>query len=209
NTDTLIAGDIAYIGTFDFRVEGDQERAVYLGLKEESPSFSLDLAPLGNLFSADGQTELRWNVGLSPAIPLTLDVDGGVGDATLLLDELQLDRLDVNAGVGNVTISLPAGEYRAALDGGVGDFMISIAPGANITLDVNGGVGESTIDVPDDAAVRVETDGGLGDVSVPRGYTQISSRDDDIQVWETDGFAQADETITILYEGGIGGLTIR
>ncbi len=208
NSTNLIAGDITYIGELDFRTEGGQDRQVYVGVKENGASFNLNLSPFDSIFSVT-DAQLRWDVGLSPQIPLNLNIDGGVGDAALLLGELQLTGLDIDAGVGNMTVALPAGEYRASLDGGVGEFSLTIAAGADMTLTANGGVGGMTIDVPDDAAVRVEANGGLGDISVPRSFTQVSRGDSDPKIWETEGFGQADEQITILYNGGIGGLTIR
>ena len=131
-----------------------------------------------------------------------------MGDSLLTLDALQLEALDLNGGVGDVVASLPDGDYRVSLDGGVGDTTLTVAEGASFTLNGNGGVGAVTIDLPDGAAVRVEKRGGLGEANLPGGYTQVSSNNDN-EIWESSGFSSADDQIVIIFNGGIGGLTIR
>ncbi len=203
---TLIAGELDYVGELDFAVRGGAEKTVTLGIRNQPTNISS--FPLGNLFPGNKDAELRWDIGLSPAVPLALVIDGGVGETTLALADLQLTALDMNIGVGDLSVTLPAGEYPVTLDGGVGKVVVTISEGAAVTLDSNGGIGEVIIDVPDGAAVRVEANGGLGDIEAPGGFTQVS-KNDDREVWETPGFSDADEQILITFDGGIGGLEIR
>ncbi|MBN1965677.1 MAG: hypothetical protein JW910_13585, partial [Anaerolineae bacterium] len=202
----LIEADLSYVGEIDFQASGESAKIIRLRQAEDSPT-SISTWPFASFFPGNSGLELRWDIGLSPAVPLALEIGGGVGDTTLDLAGLQISGLEVNAGVGDIAVKLPDGQYNATLNGGVGAFDVTVSSGADITLQINGGVGSYTVDVPDDAAVRVEADTGLGDVSVPRDFNQISS--DDNEIWESEGFAGAEDQIVILFDGGIGDLTIR
>jgi len=111
--------------------------------------------------------------------------------------------------VGEITVDLPAGVgYEATFNGGVGEFHVNVPEGAAPTIRIKGGVGGFTVDVPDGAALRVEADTGLGEVDMLRGAPQILD-DDDNQIWETADYAGAAQRILIVFEGGVGGLTVR
>ncbi len=77
-----------------------------------------------------------------------------------------------------------------------------------MNFNIDGGVGGLSMDLPDNAAVRVETSGGLGDAQVPSNYTHVGGDD---KSWQSPSYdsASAAERITIHYSGGIGGLNIQ
>jgi hypothetical protein len=206
DSSALIDAELNHVGDIDFRVEGDREKQVYLG---QADTVSIDW-PLAPFFPGNEDMQLWWRVGLNPDVPLSLDIDGGVGTATIDLSALEVTAVNINNGVGEVDLTLPASptRYVADLDGGVGEFDITIAPDADVELVINGGVGGFTIDVPDNAAVRVEADTGLGSVRIPNDYRQISGDDED-GVWESDSYAASETKITIQFAGGIGDLVIR
>lgn len=206
DSSNLFAADLTYLGELDFQTSGDRNRTVYLGTRYDGVSVST--WPFESLLPGGNNTDLTWDVGLSPRVAMALSINGGVGDSDIDLTGLNLTDLNIDSGVGRIDIALPAGDYEAEFDGGVGEFEITIAEGANIILETNGGVGEVTINVPDNAAVRVMGDGGLGGLNLPRNMTQTSTVGDN-EVWETDGFTSASEQIVIRYNGGIGGLTVR
>lgn len=202
----LIEAEVRHVGEVRLTVEGETQK--HVRLEQVSKSFGMHL-------NWPGSDALRWDVGLSDAIPLDLTVDGSVGTADLDLSHLQLAGLDVNVGVGDVVLVLPAmaSNYEVSIDGGVGDGEIRISEGAAMRMDVQGGVGDIVIDVPDDASVRLEAQTDVGDVHVPAGYLRVGSGGEQFigedGVWETDGFAQAERQITIYFDGGVGDLTLR
>jgi hypothetical protein len=89
---------------------------------------------------------LRWELGLSPALPLDLAIRLGVGDAQLDLAELQVERLDVRAGIGDTALTLPGqGSFRAVVEGGTGDTVIHIPAGVAARVTAQSGLGPVTL----------------------------------------------------------------
>jgi hypothetical protein len=210
----LFDADLRYVGDLKYNVSGaSDEPQVTLSAENASVPF-YDVLGLFRASSLDDQ-ELRWNIGLSPNVPLDLRLNGGVGDSTIDLSGLMLTSLDFSTGVGDSTISLPgSGSYPVSLNGGVGTVVVNFADGAAVNARVDAGVGSITLDVPDDAPVRLQAEGGLGGVHVPSGYTRISGQDTSLDhsgVWESPAYAAASggSRIDISFNGGVGDLTIR
>ncbi len=211
DSNELIAADLRYLGDVRFDRSGAGVRRVHLYTEGavSGGTFSVPLLPWLNF----GEPDLRWDIGLSPDVPLRLNISGGVGRSVLDLRELQLTSLDLNTGVGETTLMLPATQatYTASIDSGVGQVNITIDDGAALSLTINGGVGQISIDIPDDAPVRFEARGGLGDVNVSGTRLNIVRQGDDVFEYETESYTSAgvDERISILVNGGIGGVRVR
>jgi DUF4097 and DUF4098 domain-containing protein YvlB len=176
----------------------------------------------------------RWEIGLTPRVPLDLDISGASGSADLNLAGLQLSALALDAGSGSMQVELPAGSkrYTARLNGGSGHLSLDIPAEASVGLDADtgsggvdvtignsaevelkiaGGSGHIAIDVPAEAAVRVEVqDHGSGAVNLPAALKLVSGSEGREGVWETAGFAQATHRITIvLRHVGSGSIEVR
>ncbi len=204
--ENLIEAEIAHRGEIGFTVSGETSKTVRLHQVDE---------PFGFRINWPEANQLRWDVGLTGEIPLDLSIDCGVGRAEIDLGDLQIAEFNLDMGVGDVLLSLPDMDsvYDATIHGGVGRLEIHIADGAAIALDVRGDVGDIVIDVPDDSAVRVQADTDVGDVRVPASYERTRAGDDRVVgesgTWETPGFSAAGRTITIVFDGAVGNLTIR
>jgi hypothetical protein len=98
--------------------------------------------------------DLRWNIGLTPTIPLRLSVNTGVGEAQLDLSQLNLTNLTLKGGVGRVQLSLPNQEnpYQVSITGGIGDLQLSIPTLTDVDLTIGGGVGRVDVDLRDRVA---------------------------------------------------------
>ncbi|TFH37054.1 MAG: hypothetical protein E4G99_03430, partial [Anaerolineales bacterium] len=207
DSNNLFQAEITHLGEIEFSSSGTSRKTIRLDTQERS--FQI------GRFNFFNVPELRWELGITPEIPVELDISGGVGEAVLDLRQLDLTGLNLGVGVGQVKLYLPATEdaYDARISGSVGETYIEIMEGADIRLDINGGVGEVTIDVPEGAAVRVDASIGVGRVRVPSGFRQISGGDSDFVgehgVWESAGFESADRQIIISFAGGVGGLVLR
>lgn len=205
----LIEADINYVGQITFDVSGEQEKAVTLG---QVGNVSFSQGPISTLFGWIGATSaLRWDISLTPDVPLDLTVNGSVGDSQIDLRNLQLTGLAYRGSVGGVhlTLAASAAPYNVEINGSVGEFTLVIPDDAAITAHIEGGVGGFTIDVPDNAAVRLNSSGGLGGITLPDSFTRTSSGDDNTGTWETAAYRSAERRITIDYNGGVGGLTVR
>jgi hypothetical protein len=230
----LIDADLRYVGEVEFRASGEAQKIVDLQPAKRFYSEWLDPA---NWFGSATET-LRWDVGLSPHVPMELAITGGAGQSQLHLDRLQVTDLRVNIGVGQVELVLPATTYRAWISGGAGTLAVSVPTGANVEatlktgvgtmqLDIQegaavnarieGGVGPITLRLPPGGAVRLQLEAGLGGISLPshlrrvRGEAPTSPAMAQVGVWESANYATADPSsrIRIQYRGGLGGLTVR
>ena len=126
----------------------------------------------------------RWDVALSPQIPLALRVNGGVGRAMLDLAALNVTALNVDAGVGNIDVTAPKS--------------------GNTTMRVNGGVGTLTITIPDGVAARIRVDGGIGSTRVNESrFPKFGG------AYQSADYASATNKIDIAIDGGVGSISVR
>jgi hypothetical protein len=222
----LIYGELDTYGDIDLDVSGGQEPSVRL--KQLDPAmdgFNWGLSTF----------DMRWDIGLTPSIPLDLTLDIGSGSADAWLEDLQLSELFIDSGSGSVEAVLPSGEYPFELDSGSGSVNLSFSEGlessmrietgsgsvrislegrTNATIEVDSGSGSVTFILPDDVGLRlVVRDGGSGSVN-PRAdmdlADDLNDDDDDVGIWETPGYDQADYQIEIIIDdAGSGSINLR
>lgn len=233
DSDKLIDAEITYIGEMRFAHDGTPEKVVSLS-QVTSPGEWFRHA-LTWLSKRGEQNQLRWNVGLSPNLPIDLDIHGGVGECDFSLATLKPGKVTMNGGTGEIDVVLPASPepYTASINGGVGELDVKIPAGATVTLTVragtgeidldigdgaaaditvHGGVGEVQVHLPADAAVRVEGKAGIGDISVPARLARLSGTDEFFGksgVWQSVNYEAAERKITVRYNGGVGALVVR
>lgn len=230
NLDNLIEADITHVGEVNFVTDGTTDKTVVLSQRAKPADWARNL--VGWIGS---QGKLRWDVGLASQVPMTVDINGGVGESNIDLSEIQLRGGRVNGGTGEVNVKLPAtgAHYEMELNTGVGELDVTVAPdadvalsmrggagelklvigeGANVTADISGGVGECHVHIPAGTAARIDAETGIGDVKVRAGFNRISSGGGDwigkSGVWETADYAAAERKVTIHYEGGVGELKV-
>lgn len=232
DSDHLLEADLSYIGEIKFltEVEGTH-KLVRLGQTGNMQGLRSVRDALGSFAR---QQELYWHMRLTPNIPLDLRINSGVTANDFDLSGLQLTGLKFNGGTGKTDLKLPTmgANYDVTLNSGTGELNVHIPDGAQIALRANngtgathitiganasveakiaGGIGQCVINLPPDAAVRVKAATGLGKVRVPAHYIALKV-DEFIATsgtWESPGYASAEHQISIKYEGGIGGLTIK
>lgn len=129
--------------------------------------------------------ESTWDMRLNNDIPIDLDVDMGVSDATMDLKGLQLNKLKIDSGVSDSTIDL-SGEWKNSFS-------------ANINL----GVGDMTILLPKKTGVKVTVSTGIGRADMKDFIAQGKG------VYVNEAYENADVKIEIKADVGIGNLTIK
>lgn len=108
--------------------------------------FRLYSKPNGPL-NSNGSGRGNWDLVLTDALPLSLDLDLGVGESHVDLSRLNVQELDVDAGVGQVTITLPEqGALTGRINAGVGEVIIRVAKGRPARIQVETGLGGSSAD---------------------------------------------------------------
>jgi predicted membrane protein len=183
----LITADVTYIGSpVTLDVQGNTEKTVRLS-QEPGGNFNFGFS----FFNPQPQN-LRWDIGLTPNIPLDLNITGGVGGGKLDFSGLKLTNLQTSTGVGDMEFVLPDGSYSA---------------------NINGGVGKITLVLPAKSGVRIDASTGVGSINMASNLTRTGGDANksvgESGVWQTASYDNADQKISITYHGGVGELTVR
>ena len=115
----LVKATIVHRGQVHFDVKGDTDKTVTLSTSTEpGPWFSYDLG-LG------GQ---KWDIGLNPSVPTTLNLDGGSGALDLQLEGITLEALRADFGSGASKITLPDSPqpYQVDIESGSGSVELAL-----------------------------------------------------------------------------------
>lgn len=124
-----------------------------------------------------------WTIRLSPKFPLTLDVDTGVGEATLDLSELLLTDLTLDTGVGQTNVTFPdSGAMRA---------------------DLSTGVGEVSVTIPEGLPARITVNSGLTSINIPARFAQSG------EVYTTANFSTTGDYLELTLDAGVGSVIVR
>jgi hypothetical protein len=211
----LLAATLSYRGDIDFTSTGESEKVV--SLRPRSRWSWLDWSR--------NDPDLRWDIGLTPSLPLNLVVDSSSGKAVLDLSQLRLTGFSAVTSSGEAQVTLPRGSDRypvelrtssgstsvRAADGIQADLSAEVSSGsAKIVLGQNSDTnmrfstssGSLRLECPAGTALRVEVKKvSSGSVRVPAGLTRLSgSSDGEEGVWETPGFAGASPKVSVVVD---------
>ena len=209
NSSDLFLADVNYIGGFHVGVSGsDQKKDVRFDENRDTRYWTV-----GFVRALEDQNR-PWEIGLSPRIPLRLNIDTNSGPSTLNLEGLRLESLRLEGGSGNIEINLPEESPRFLFDyrGGSGALTVNVPDGSDFELRMDTGSGNVVIDLPDGAAVRVDVrNGGSGALKFAAGFTKVEDRgDDDEGIWENEAYTDAGSGIDIVVsDQGSGDIEIR
>ncbi|MBE3130182.1 MAG: hypothetical protein IMZ54_05630 [Acidobacteria bacterium] len=131
-----------------------------------------------------GRIRNRWDLRLTRAVPMELDIDLGAGQSDIDLRGLKLQRVEIDMGVGEMTLDLQ-GPHQESF---------------NVKID--GGVGSGKITLPSEAGVRVKVDGGIGSVDA-HGLTKQGG------FYVNDAYGKSAVVIEVDINAGIGSLDLR
>ena len=124
-----------------------------------------------------------WDLKINRDVPLTLNLNGGIGDQTVDLMRTKVTNLTAKGGIGNSTVTLPRqGQVSAKIDAGIGNL---------------------TIIIPAGMAARVHANNGLGQVSVTGSFQQHDGE------YTSPGYNSATDRVDLEVNGGIGNVTVR
>ena len=232
DSENLIEADLTYVGEVKFVVEDHEtHKLVRLGQHIRNDVFKPIKDAIG---SFSRREELKWDMRLTPNIPLDVQINSGVTANNFDLSGLQLTRLGINGGTGKTDLKLPTmgGQYPVDMNCGTGELNVEIPAGAHIKFDAKngtgqtsivigsgavvnahlvGGIGRCNVTVPADAGVRVKATTGLGKINMPQNFIAVKVEEfvATVGTWETPNYANAENKIDIQYEGGIGSFNVR
>jgi hypothetical protein len=177
DSSNLIEGDIDFRGQLTFQVNVSNENA---DVKLDTTFTAVGFVPPFGL--EDDQR--RWEVALSPRIPLDLTLNAGSGPCNLDLTGLQVSALVLDVGSGPVTLTLPAD--------------------ATFQARVGGGSGPLTIVLPENVGARVDLTSGSGPFRPGEHFSLVQGERDGDGVWETGNWSSAAHTVELRIDQGSG-----
>jgi hypothetical protein len=124
----------------------------------------------------------QWELGLTSKVPMELESRMGVGSLDLELDALDLEKLQVGQGVGEIEVILPDGDYRAEIDQAVGQIIIEI---------------------PEDMPVRLEISRAISAVSLPTDFEKHGD------YYYSNGARGADDFLRVEISQAVGNIVVR
>ena len=130
-----------------------------------------------------GKTRNTWNIVLNDTIPIALIIDFGAGKGDLDLRGLDLESLDIDMGVGDLTVDLSR----------------SFEKDLKVTID--GGIGSAKVYLPENIGVRVDVDKGIGSVSA-RGMMKQGD------AYTNEAFGNTETSIDVTIDAGIGSIDL-
>jgi hypothetical protein len=174
--DALMEADFAY-NVADWEPEVDYDTSGDTGELKVEQGSGEDI-PLG------GEARNEWDLRFNDDVPIDLNVQMGAGESDLDLDSLTLTGLDLQMGAGETTVDL-TGSYDR-----------------DIAASIEGGVGEATVQLPSEIGVRVNAEGGLGQINA-----EGLQREGDAYV--NDAYGDSDVTLDVDVRGGVGQINLE
>ncbi len=138
------------------------------------------------IIPAFGPRDETWRFGLTPDVPLDLEVSMGLGMVEADLTGLDIASLDVEMGIGQLVITLPA---EGSFSG-----------------NVSGAIGQTVIVIPDGTAVRIRMTTAIGGMRTPDGGRSIDVGDKE---YTSPNYGTAQNQIDLQIEQAIGAIVIR
>ncbi len=195
----LIEGDISTSGELieTFEVDGDRIR------------YTLDERSVIWWGGTSWDGDDRWDIRLSPRLPIDLRLDLSSGASDIDLSRLQLEHLEIDGGSGASSIALPAGTYQAHFHMGSGASRISLPSEGEIFLEVDGGSGALRLILPASMAARIEVEHGSGRFAPGDRFSLVEGERHGDGIWETEGYEpNARNRIDLKIDLGSGSIVI-
>lgn len=196
----LIAGSVTYLDGLLFDKQGSSDR-VTVSLAPRNGGFFWDPGRWQDL-----QEEARWELGLNPNVPMSLDLTAAAGTSKLDLRQLMLTELSLNVSAGEMTLFLPDGDYDLEVDTNAAATTITLPEAGIHTADLRVNAGAVTIELPEGMELRVEVDQALSSFNNHvNGLKRIEGRN----IWQTAGYEDSTDRIDLNLHISVGSVDIR
>ena len=196
--DDLMEADLTYNvpdwkPELDYRVRGEEGHLVV-----RQPS-SRDLG-------WSRRVRYEWDLRFKEGVPLDFTVELGAGRSYLEIGSLDVRRLDLDAGAGEVEIDLTGQPTLEELEieTGAGSVTVDMTGQwrADLEADISGGVGKLVLRLPRDVGVRVDVEKGIGRIKAD-GFTRRGG------AYVNEAYGESDVTLRIDCTTGIGEIILE
>lgn len=146
---------------------------------------TIRLESSGFLFFGGGGDGREWTLRINPAIPTTINIDGGAGQFVLDFEDTLVQGFDINVGAVDLDLTAPAnaGHVDGTIDAGAADITVRVPDGVAARIDTDTGVSSVNIDsdrFPKTGNVNASTDYSTAtnrlDLSIDAGASSITVR---------------------------------
>jgi archaellin len=158
----------------------------------------------GNNINMQDNDRNEWQVRLTNAIPLDVQLSVGAGESNIDLSNTRLTNLELQAGAGDFTLNLANTSVpRVKVNAGVGQMKLDLSGKWQNDLDaqINGGIGEVRVKLPRRTGVRVKVN-GLGSINA-EGFRKENG------YYVNEAYATSDTRLTLEINGGLGEVTLE
>jgi hypothetical protein len=149
----------------------------------QGKSGTLTVRQPGHNHTHFGSMKYEWDLRLSEEVPMYLSVNFGAGQAQLDLGSLSLRDVEVDMGVGELTMDLRG------------------TPKHDYNVRINGGVGEATVRLPSSAGVYADASGGIGSIETHNLHKHDGH-------WVNDAYEDAKVRVHVTVTGGVGSIRL-
>ena len=159
------------------------EPEVIYNRKGNKGNLTIEQDNLNNVNFSDIKNE--WNLKLSDDVPINLSVHSGASSTELDLQGLMLEKLDIDAGIGELHVDL-GGDWENSFE-----------------TNISTGVGSATVILPSEVGVKIKSEKGIGTSNVVGFISQGEG------VYVNEAYEDADVILTVNTEMGIGDITFK
>lgn len=132
-----------------------------------------------------GKIKNIWDIELNEDIPMDLSVETGASEAKLDLQGLQLEKLNIDTGVGDLKVNL-GGDWKKSFK-----------------TNIQTGVGDTTVILPSKVGVKLTTESGIGRSNI-EGFISKGNG-----VYVNEAYDKADVILEVKSEIGVGDITFK
>jgi hypothetical protein len=196
----LIAGTVTYQNglLFDKRGSGDR---VTVEIAPRDTDWFWESANWG-----DQDDAARWDLGLNPNIPLTLDLTAAAGSSVLDLRELIIEALSLQLSAGELSLMLPGGDYDVDLQTSAGSTEVTLPESGRHTITIRVSAGSVMIEAPEGVELRIEVDQALGSFN---NHLDRLERVGDSNIWQTAGYDDSANRVDLVLNISVGSVELR
>ena len=124
------------------------------------------------------RNRIGWDLQLNPEAIKNLELNLGVGQVQLDLQDIALENLQVKTAVGNTELTLPAQ--------------------GNCQVQLEGAIGKLTVYVPEEIGLQIQASSAIGTTDVPNDYIRSSGN------YRSPNFDQAKNHVNLTVSNAIG-----
>lgn len=166
---------------YDINLDYRGERPnIYYNRSNNSAGLQIEQAKKVNI----GRGSEKWRVNLTNRVPLDINIRAGAGDIMLDLEDLRVENLDIDAGLGQINIRFP--DY-------------------NNETEISAGAGNIKLVIPAKTAFRIETNTVLNNIN----FKEVGLIKVDDDVYQSKNYGEVENLIKIKISTSIGNIKVE